>query len=53
MKESMTENEIIERKIFLKRQLIEITEKEIEVLKDSLNLPSFTPEKATESISAQ
>ena len=28
----MTEKEIIERKIFLKRQLIEATEKEIEAL---------------------
>jgi len=63
MKESMTENEIIKRKIFLNRQLIEIKEaenvelltqlKEIERLDDSLNVPSFTPEKATESISAQ
>jgi hypothetical protein len=49
----MNEQEIIERKIFLKRQLIELTEKEIERLKDSLNVPSFILEKATESISAQ
>ena len=53
MTESMTANEIIERKIFLKRQLIEITEKEIELLENSLNVPSFTQEKATENISAQ
>ncbi len=53
MKESMTENELVERRIFLKRQLIEITEKEIELLKDSLNVPSFAPEKTIESISAQ
>jgi len=49
----MNEQEIIERKIFLKRQLIELTEKEIERLKDSLNVPSFAPEKTIESISAQ
>jgi len=53
MKESMTENELIERRIFLKRQLIEITEKEIELLENSLNVPSFAPEKTIESISAQ
>ena len=32
----MTEKEIIKRKIFLKRQLIQITEKEIEDLKKHL-----------------
>ncbi len=58
----MTKKEIIERKIFLNRQLIEIKEaenvelltqlRELEGLEDSLNKPSFTPEKATESISA-
>ena len=37
MTESMTANEIIERKIFLKRQLIEITEKEIKDLENKLN----------------
>jgi len=33
----MTEKEIIKRKIFLKRQLIQITEKEIKILEDELN----------------
>lgn len=33
----MMNNEIIERKIFLKEQLIQITEKEIEMLKNELN----------------
>jgi len=35
----MTEQEIIERKIFLKRQLIKVTEKEIEVLEYELIKP--------------
>lgn len=32
----MSEKEIIERKIFLKRQLIQVTEGEIEALEDEL-----------------
>ncbi|MBN1366239.1 MAG: hypothetical protein JW976_15670 [Syntrophaceae bacterium] len=48
----MTEREIIERKIFLKRQLIEITEEEIEQLEKSLNVPSFAQEKAVDSVPA-
>jgi len=48
----MNEQEIIERKIFLKRQLIELTEKEIERLKDSLNVPSYSREGHREHFSA-
>ncbi|HUN53992.1 MAG TPA: hypothetical protein VMU29_02430 [Smithella sp.] len=48
----MTEKEIIERKIFLKRQLIELTEKEIELLGDSLNELSFDQKNAPENVSA-
>jgi hypothetical protein len=33
----MTKTEIIKRKIFLKRQLIQLTEKEIKALEDELN----------------
>ncbi len=48
----MTEKEIIERKIFLKRQMIELTEQEIEQLENSLNEPSFALGNATEIVSA-
>ncbi len=37
----MTKEEIIKRKIFLKRQLIELTEKEIEALEAHLNNNEF------------
>jgi CTP-dependent riboflavin kinase len=46
----MNEKEIIKRKIFLKRQLIELTEKEIEQLENSLNELSLALGNAAESV---
>jgi hypothetical protein len=46
----MTEKEIIERKIFLKRQLIQVTKNEIEALENELKQAGGVTEEKHEAV---